>query len=142
MPGVALLAAAFAPALFLFALGSLKWPIVRRRLVGVLGISANPLLQFFDAPLQLVQRLGQLENALIRHLDIGAHRLWCLEPIGRGKGSLDFNSRKRSTAIAKNLDFFTIIPIGYNILILCLISAGYDRLRDPVNEYYFYRLEF
>ena len=39
--------------LFLFALGFLKWPIGRRRLVGVLRISVNPLLQFLGTPLQL-----------------------------------------------------------------------------------------
>jgi hypothetical protein len=53
MPGVALLAAALSLAFFLFALGFLKWPISRRRLVGVLGISVNPLLQFLGASLQL-----------------------------------------------------------------------------------------
>ena len=65
MSGVALLAAAFALALFLFTLGFLKRPIGRRRLAGVLGILVNPLLQFLGAPLQLGQRLGQLENALL-----------------------------------------------------------------------------
>jgi multisubunit Na+/H+ antiporter MnhF subunit len=57
MAAVALLAAALSLSFFPFSLRFLKGPIGRRRLVGVLGISANALLQFFGTPLQLVERM-------------------------------------------------------------------------------------
>jgi len=120
-----LLPAALSLALFLFTLRLVKGFIGRWRLIGVLVITINPLLQFFGAPFQLGNGAGQLKDAFFKHLDVAAHSLRALKPFGCGKWPLNFHGRVFSIAKIKKLGFYAIISISCIIFKFNVISIGY-----------------
>ena len=132
MPAMALLATALSLPPFLFALWLLKRPIGRWRLIGVLGIAVNPLLQFFGMPHQLGYGTRQLKDALFQHLNVAAHGLGRLKPFDCGKWPLNFHSRVFSTAKTKNLAIFSIISRGCMFTRFIAISTGYNTSQLPV----------